>query len=138
MCENVQLRSCLSIFDMEPPCVCSPSKNLQVHISFGIICIPFNMHCVNALYSRICSLNKYLRTIHWGGGGVLCVPGAHRQSAQALVLKELVKLLKGKRKENVKKGPFAHTQSARICKFNKDAPVLIVNNFPALEALCPC
>lgn len=50
--------------------------------------------------------NIYGLPTQWG---VLCVPWAHRQSAQALVLKELAKLLKGKRKENVKKGPFTHT-----------------------------
>lgn len=49
--------------------------------------------------------NIYKLSTQWG---ILCVPWSHRQSAQSLVLKELEKLLIGKRKENVKEGPFTH------------------------------
>ena len=94
---------------------------------------PNNVHYVNASSSRICLLkNIYYWSALWE---------AQMFAAKACVLKELAKWPKGKKKKekcNWGSVCIQTLRSASSGKFNNSIPKLIVNNFPALKALCPC
>lgn len=99
---------------------------------------PNNVHCVNASFLK----NLFTQQIFTDGPplGEHCVcPGHIEVHSQAVSLKSLQSCRRGKRKEKCNWGAICiQTLSANIGKFNNGVTKLIVNNFPALKALCSC
>lgn len=100
---------------------------------------PNSVHCVNSPFLK----NLLPRQIFIDGPlcGKPCAGPGHTDVLQPglVSLKSLQSCQRGKSKEKCNRGAiYIQTLSCQVGKFNNGIPKLIVNNFPAPKALCPC
>lgn len=100
---------------------------------------PNSVHCVNSPFLK----NLLPRQIFIDGPlcGKPCACPGHTDVLQPglVSLKSLQSCQRGKSKEKCNRGAiYIQTLSCQVGKFNNGIPKLIVNNFPAPKALCPC